>query len=118
MRRPARGPAGGGRNWERARDIGALRPLRGSSAVTRSRAPVAALVRLEAERVRAGRFAASYDGDARGLVARAWDLDGLAARLLPAASRFVDCCLRPGRRRSRHRRQAVVIRGWLGRGGG
>jgi phenylacetic acid degradation operon negative regulatory protein len=33
---------------------------------------------LEAERVRAERFAASYDGDARGLVARAWDLDGLA----------------------------------------
>ena len=120
---------------------------------------------LEAERVRAERFVASYDGDARGLVARAWDLDGLShayqgwlavaadlvapagpgapdevvfavrsrlvhewrkflfrdpglpaellpgqwagrqaaevfdvesARLLPAASRFVDCCLRPG----------------------
>ncbi len=33
---------------------------------------------LEAERVRAERFAASYDGDARGLVARAWDLDGLS----------------------------------------
>jgi phenylacetic acid degradation operon negative regulatory protein len=118
---------------------------------------------LEAERVRAERFSASYDGDARGLVARAWDLDGLShayqgwlavaaglvapagpgapdevvfaarsrlvhewrkflfrdpglpaellparwaghqaarvfdaesARLLPAASRFVDCCLR------------------------
>ncbi len=122
---------------------------------------------LEAERVRAERFAASYDGDARGLVARAWDLDGLShayrgwlavaadlvspagpdapdevvfaarsrlvhewrkflfrdpglpaellpaqwagqqaaevfdiesARLLPAAARFVDCCLRPGGR--------------------
>jgi phenylacetic acid degradation operon negative regulatory protein len=121
---------------------------------------------LEAERVRAERFAASYDGDARGLAARAWDLDGLShayqgwlavasrlvapvgpdspddavfaarsrlvhewrkflfrdpglpaellpgqwpgrraaevfgaesARLLPAASRFVDCCLRPRR---------------------
>lgn len=120
---------------------------------------------LEAERVRAERFMASYDGDARGLLARAWDLDGLAhayrrwlvvaaglvadvspatpdemvfavrsrlvhewrkflfrdpglpaellpghwpgrqaaelfeaesARLLPAAARFVDCCLRPG----------------------
>jgi phenylacetic acid degradation operon negative regulatory protein len=120
---------------------------------------------LEAERVRAERFSASYDGDPRGLAARAWDLDGLAhayrrwmaaatdlvspvgpeiaddlafatrsalvhewrkflfrdpglppellpagwpgiaaaelfdaesARLLPAASRFVDCCLRPG----------------------
>jgi len=33
---------------------------------------------LAAERVRAERFAASYDGDARGLVARAWDLDGLS----------------------------------------
>lgn len=120
---------------------------------------------LEAEHVRAERFSASYDGDARGLAARAWDLDGLAhaygrwmaaaadlvtpaaagsadeelyairsvlvhewrkflfrdpglpaellpdgwagneaaalfdaeaARLLPAAARFVDCCLRPG----------------------
>jgi phenylacetic acid degradation operon negative regulatory protein len=120
---------------------------------------------LETERVRAERFVACYDGDARGLVARAWDLDGLAhayqrwlavaadlvagvgpgtpdevvfaarsrlvhewrkflfrdpglpaellpaqwaghqaatvfdtesARLLPAASRFVDGCLRPG----------------------
>jgi phenylacetic acid degradation operon negative regulatory protein len=119
---------------------------------------------LETERVRAERFVASYDGDPRGLAARAWDLDGLAhsyqrwlavaadlvarvgpdapdevifavrsrlvhewrkflfrdpglpaellpagwtgrraaevfdaesARLLPAASRFVDCCLRP-----------------------
>jgi phenylacetic acid degradation operon negative regulatory protein len=120
---------------------------------------------LETERVRAERFAASYDGDVRGLVARAWDLEGLShaylrwlavaadlvasvgpdtpdevvfasrsrlvhewrkflfrdpglpaellpaqwtgrqaaevfdtesARLLPAASRFVDSCLRPG----------------------
>jgi phenylacetic acid degradation operon negative regulatory protein len=120
---------------------------------------------LETERVRAERFIASYDGDPRGLAARAWDLDGLAhayqrwltvaadlvapagpgapdevifaarsrlvhewrkflfrdpglpaellpagwagrraaevfdtesARLLPAASRFVDRCLRPG----------------------
>jgi phenylacetic acid degradation operon negative regulatory protein len=33
---------------------------------------------LETERVRAERFAASYDGDVRGLVARAWDLDGLS----------------------------------------
>src|SRR3569833_353097 len=32
----------------------------------------------EAESVRAERVAASFDGDARGLVARAWDLDGLA----------------------------------------
>jgi phenylacetic acid degradation operon negative regulatory protein len=120
---------------------------------------------LETERARAERFLASYDGDPRGLAARAWDLDGLAhayqrwlavaadlvapvgpatpdevifaarsrlvhewrkflfrdpglpaellpgrwagqqaaevfdtesARLLPAASRFVDRCLRPG----------------------
>jgi phenylacetic acid degradation operon negative regulatory protein len=119
---------------------------------------------LAAERVRAERFVASYDGDARGLFARAWDLDGLSyayqgwlavaatlvapagpgapdevifaarsrlvhewrkflfrdpglpaellpaawagheaakvfdlesVRLLPAAPRFVDCCLRP-----------------------
>lgn len=118
---------------------------------------------LATEHLRAERFRASYDGDARGLLARAWDLDGLArayqewlawasllladagpgtpdeavfaqrsalvhewrkflftdpglpadllpsqwpgrqateffhiesARLLPAASRFVDCCLR------------------------
>jgi phenylacetic acid degradation operon negative regulatory protein len=33
---------------------------------------------FEAEAVRAERFVSSYDGDARGLVARAWDLDGLA----------------------------------------
>jgi phenylacetic acid degradation operon negative regulatory protein len=121
---------------------------------------------LETEHVRAERFVASYDGDARGLVARAWDLDGLShayqgwmavataliapagpdapdeavfaarsrlvhewrkflfrdpglpaellpeqwagheaakvfdaesARLLPAATRFVDCCLLPTR---------------------
>jgi phenylacetic acid degradation operon negative regulatory protein len=34
---------------------------------------------LAAESVRAERFRSRYDGDARGLVARAWDLDGLAA---------------------------------------
>jgi phenylacetic acid degradation operon negative regulatory protein len=33
---------------------------------------------LDTEGVRAERFAAAYEGDARGLVARAWDLDGLA----------------------------------------
>ncbi len=33
---------------------------------------------LSAERLRAELFHASYDGDPRGLVARAWDLDGLA----------------------------------------
>ncbi len=47
---------------------------------------------LEAERVRAERFVASYDGDARGLVARAWDLDGLARayqRWLAMAARLV-----------------------------
>src|SRR5204862_308577 len=32
---------------------------------------------LEAERLPAERFVASYDGDPRGLLARAWDLDGL-----------------------------------------
>lgn len=33
---------------------------------------------LESEQVRAERFLASYDGDARGLLSRTWDLDGLA----------------------------------------
>jgi phenylacetic acid degradation operon negative regulatory protein len=33
---------------------------------------------FETEGVRAERFASRYDGDPRGLVARAWDLDGLA----------------------------------------
>jgi phenylacetic acid degradation operon negative regulatory protein len=33
---------------------------------------------LRAERVRAERFTAHYDGDPAGLLARAWDLDGLA----------------------------------------
>lgn len=33
---------------------------------------------LEAESVRAERFRSAYEGDARGLVARAWDLEGLA----------------------------------------
>lgn len=33
---------------------------------------------FETEGVRAERFASRYDGDARGLVARTWDLDGLA----------------------------------------
>ncbi len=35
-------------------------------------------VLLGTERVRAERFHARYDGDARGLAARAWDIDGLA----------------------------------------
>ena len=125
----------------------------------------------EAERIRVEPFAARYDGDPRGLLARAWDLDGLAraylgwlaearelvepvgpdapdevvfaarsrlvhewrkflfrdpglpgellperwpgtqateffhvesARLLPAASRFVDCCLLATGSRSGH----------------
>lgn len=34
---------------------------------------------IAAEQVRAERFFASYEGDARGLAARAWDLDGLAS---------------------------------------
>jgi phenylacetic acid degradation operon negative regulatory protein len=33
---------------------------------------------LRTERVRAERFTADYDGDPAGLLARAWDLDGLA----------------------------------------
>ena len=32
---------------------------------------------LDTERLRAERFVASYDGDARGLLARAWDMDRL-----------------------------------------
>ena len=36
----------------------------------------------EAERIRVEPFAASYDGDPRGLLARAWDLDGLARAYL------------------------------------
>lgn len=34
---------------------------------------------LAAERIRAERFSAAYDGDARGLAARAWDIDGMAS---------------------------------------
>jgi len=125
----------------------------------------------ETERIRLDPFTASYDGDPRGLLARAWDLDALAqaylgwlaeaheliapvggtapdeiifaarsklvhewrkflfrdpglpaellpsewpglaaatffnvesARLLPAASRFVDCCLRAAEGRAAH----------------
>jgi phenylacetic acid degradation operon negative regulatory protein len=47
---------------------------------------------LEAERLRAERFVASYDGDPRGLLARAWDLDGLARayqRWLAQASELI-----------------------------
>ena len=33
---------------------------------------------LATERIRAERFTADYEGDARGLAARAWDIDGLA----------------------------------------
>ncbi|HEY2489901.1 MAG TPA: PaaX family transcriptional regulator C-terminal domain-containing protein [Streptosporangiaceae bacterium] len=36
----------------------------------------------EAERIRVEPFAARYDGDPRGLLARAWDLDGLARAYL------------------------------------
>lgn len=37
---------------------------------------------LDGERVRAERFLAAYDGDARGLLARSWDLDGLSRAYL------------------------------------
>ena len=37
---------------------------------------------LAAEQVRAERFVASYDGDPRGLAARAWDIDSLARAYL------------------------------------
>jgi phenylacetic acid degradation operon negative regulatory protein len=59
---------------------------------------------LETERLRAERFRATYDGDPTGLpapllpahwpgheAARLFHAE--SARLLPAASRFVDCCL-------------------------
>ncbi|GAA2420364.1 PaaX family transcriptional regulator C-terminal domain-containing protein [Actinomadura vinacea] len=48
---------------------------------------------LAAESVRAERFRSSYEGDAHGLVARAWDLDGLARayeRWLADAGRLLD----------------------------
>jgi len=48
---------------------------------------------LQAERVRAERFAASYDGDPGGLAARAWDLDSLARayrRWMSAAAELVS----------------------------
>jgi phenylacetic acid degradation operon negative regulatory protein len=47
---------------------------------------------VAAEHVRAEQFDASYGGDARGLAARAWDLDGLAnayRRWIPAARQIV-----------------------------
>ena len=56
---------------------------------------------LEAERLPAERFVASYDGDPRGLLARAWDLDGLGRayqRWLAAGAR-ADRGGRPGRAR-------------------
>lgn len=48
---------------------------------------------LAAERIRAERFWADYDGDARGLAARAWDIDGLAhayLRWLGLATELTD----------------------------
>jgi phenylacetic acid degradation operon negative regulatory protein len=54
---------------------------------------------FEAEAVRAERFAAGYDGDARGLVARAWDLDGLARayeRWIGEAEELLAACPDPG----------------------
>jgi phenylacetic acid degradation operon negative regulatory protein len=53
---------------------------------------------FEVEGVRAERFASSYDGDARGLVARAWDLDGLARayeRWLGDAEELLATCTEP-----------------------
>jgi phenylacetic acid degradation operon negative regulatory protein len=51
-----------------------------------------------AEGVRAERFAAGYDGDARGLVGRAWDLDGLARayeRWIGEAEELLAACEEP-----------------------
>jgi phenylacetic acid degradation operon negative regulatory protein len=53
---------------------------------------------FEVEGVRAERFASCYDGDARGLVARAWDLDGLARayeRWLGDAEELLATCTEP-----------------------
>jgi phenylacetic acid degradation operon negative regulatory protein len=50
----------------------------GETAWISPRASVELDALLDTERLRAERFEASYDGDARGLLARAWDLDRLA----------------------------------------
>ena len=50
----------------------------GETAWVSPRASVELDALLDTERLRAERFEASYDGDARGLLARAWDLDRLA----------------------------------------
>lgn len=53
---------------------------------------------FEVEGVRAERFTSCYDGDARGLVARAWDLDGLARayeRWLGDAEELLATCTEP-----------------------
>lgn len=51
---------------------------------------------IAAERVRAERFDASYDGDQRGLAARAWDLDGLAHAYKRWIARASEIALRGG----------------------
>ena len=50
----------------------------GETAWISPRASVELDALLDAEQLRAERFFAAYDGDARGLLARAWDLDRLA----------------------------------------
>jgi phenylacetic acid degradation operon negative regulatory protein len=50
----------------------------GETAWISPRASVELDALLDTERLRAERFHAAYDGDARGLLARAWDLDRLA----------------------------------------
>jgi phenylacetic acid degradation operon negative regulatory protein len=50
----------------------------GETAWISPRASVELDALFDAERLRAERFLAAYDGDARGLLARAWDLDRLA----------------------------------------
>jgi phenylacetic acid degradation operon negative regulatory protein len=52
---------------------------------------------LAAERISAECFSASYDGDARGLAARAWDLDSLAAAYTQWLGRAREL-VRPGDR--------------------
>ncbi|HWF80532.1 MAG TPA: PaaX family transcriptional regulator C-terminal domain-containing protein [Streptosporangiaceae bacterium] len=55
---------------------------------------------IAAEQVRAERFNASYDGDQRGLAARAWDLDGLAHAYKRWITRAHEIILRGGEDRT------------------
>src|SRR5215472_7275241 len=77
---------------------------------------------LKAERVRAERFHASYQGDPRGLAARAWDIDGLGRaylRWLELAAPLAELAETPeGQAREDCRDQALfaarseLVHGW------